>query len=399
MTEHQQSPRRLIEADDEVAKVLRADSAPPTASDEVQAWDALERRLEQPRRSWRFVWAAAVAVAAVALLAVWIDLPNLHRSADAPAVTAEPASQMEPTALPIGGSRLPDGSRAVVDAESIAIVTAITERETRVELRQGSVGIEAVRQEPDRQFVVVAVGHEFRVVGTRFTVTAGAAGPRLEVAEGIVEVWRQKQRLARVRAGSVWPETGLPDSAASTVPSAPPSETTPDCLQLTRSGKTSEVEACLKRRVASGAADAELALYELARLRQNVHGDSSGAIATLRSYQRRFPSGALRSEVQLTLIELLNASGRAAEAAREARALLTAGAAPERASELHFVVAREFVTRGDCTGAEPHLQAAIGVSPERVASLRKRCTVAKPDAPAEPDAPAVPTGHAAFELP
>ncbi len=374
------SPPRLVETEEQLASLLDAKLDTGTASDEVQAWDALEQRLQRQPWSRRVGWWVAVAATAATGAGLWVKFSEWHRPLPVPTIAAETLPSSTPAALPSGSSRLPDGSTVRLDADSVATVTVASSHETRVHLEHGSVGIDAIRQGPEQRFVVEAAGHEFRVVGTKFTVTTAPTGPRLAVEEGTVEVWQPPQRLARVVAGTQWPasqdsEPSPPESAPrpTTSAPAPAEETTQDCLRMTRIGHTSEAEGCLERRAGGAALDAELALYELARLRHNVRGDSAAAIATLQRYRRQFPGGAFRSEAQLTLIELLSASGRAAEAAAEASAALSAGVAPERAGELHLVVARHRIDSGDCASAESHLQLASGIAQDQLTALRRSC--------------------------
>jgi hypothetical protein len=100
-----------------------------------------------------------------------------------------------------------------------------------------------------------------------------------------------------------------------------------------------------------------LALYELARLRRDVLGDANGALATLRSYARRFPSGAFRTEAAVTIVEILAAQGDDAGALAESERLLASGGAIERRSDLHALRARIFARRGDRSRAEAELAA------------------------------------------
>ena len=378
MKDYEESPPRLVETEDALAPLLRADVVRSSASEEVRAWEALEQRLRRSRRDHRLMRTVVAVSAATALVCGWFAFARLHPSTPPPVTPAAVEPAPAPDVLPPGRSRLADGSHITLSEAGVARVNSVKGQETRVELQQGRVGVDVVRQLPGNRFVVETSGYEFRVVGTRFTVTTSQARPRLEVQEGTVEVWRKRQRLARVVAGARWPESTPPEPMPSTTVSTPPRETTSNCLTMTRAGNSVGGEACLARRARSGGVDAELALYELARLRQNVRGNSTGAIAALREYQRRFPRGAFRSEVQLTLIELLGATGRSAEAAAEASAALRAGVAPERAAELHLVVASSLVARGDCAAAEPHFAAAARVAGHRVAELRRQCAAAEP---------------------
>jgi hypothetical protein len=111
----------------------------------------------------------------------------------------------------------------------------------------------------------------------------------------------------------------------------------PDCLSLARGGKPRDAEACFLERAAGNALGAEMALYEVARLRRDVLANPAGALEALSTYQRRFPQGTLGREVSLSHVELLVEVGRQEEALRESDALLRSGLGSERALELHLL--------------------------------------------------------------
>ena len=70
---------------------------------------------------------------------------------------------------------------------------------------------------------------------------------------------------------------------------------------------------------------AELALYELARLRLSALGDATGAVSALEEHRRRFAKGALKNQVALSLVRALSAAGRHAEAVRALEPLIAQG--------------------------------------------------------------------------
>jgi len=92
----------------------------------------------------------------------------------------------------------------------------------------------------------------------------------------------------------------------------------------------------LKRAEGSGLG-AEMALYEVARLRRDVLADPTGALAALAEYRRRFPAGALRREADMSQLELLLQLGRSDEALRQSDELLSSSSSGERAAELHLL--------------------------------------------------------------
>ena len=69
----------------------------------------------------------------------------------------------------------------------------------------------------------------------------------------------------------------------------------------------------MKRAEGSGLG-AEMALYEVARLRRDVLADAAGALRALAEYRTRFPAGSLRREADMSQLELLVQLGRTDEA-------------------------------------------------------------------------------------
>jgi hypothetical protein len=121
---------------------------------------------------------------------------------------------------------------------------------------------------------------------------------------------------------------------ASLTSSAPLVSEGADCLKLAREGDARAAERCFEARARGSGLSAEYSLYELARLRRDLLEDSSGALAALDQHRARFPRGGLRAEVELTRVELLVKSGRAAEALAEVERMLASGVSREREAEL-----------------------------------------------------------------
>jgi hypothetical protein len=115
------------------------------------------------------------------------------------------------------------------------------------------------------------------------------------------------------------------------------SPSAPDCLAMAREGETRDAEHCFAERARGSGLGAEMALYELGRLRRNVLGDPSGALQALEQHMARFPSGSLRREVEMSHLELLVQVGRSGEALDRSRAMLASRAGGERARELYLL--------------------------------------------------------------
>ena len=124
-----------------------------------------------------------------------------------------------------------------------------------------------------------------------------------------------------------------PAAALGTEDAAPSS----DCLSLARRGQTRDAEACFLKRAESSGLGAEMALYEVARLRRDVLADADGALRALAEYGRRFPNGSLRREVDMSQLELLLQLGRSEDALKQSEALLSSSSSGERAAELHLL--------------------------------------------------------------
>lgn len=128
-------------------------------------------------------------------------------------------------------------------------------------------------------------------------------------------------------------DSASPDAVAPGVSS----ETQPDCMALARNSQTRQAEQCFTARAQGTGLAAEMALYEVARLRRDVLRDPESALGALDEFRRRFPSGSLRREVDMSRVEILVGLGRANDALRESAELLGSSAGRERAGELHLL--------------------------------------------------------------
>lgn len=96
---------------------------------------------------------------------------------------------------------------------------------------------------------------------------------------------------------------------------------------------------------------AELALYELGRVRLRELHDPRGAQDAFREYRRRFPDGSLGPDVHLSLIEALLASRSFSEAAGEADAFLRLWPGSERLDDVRLLRGNIHREWGDCRAA------------------------------------------------
>jgi tetratricopeptide (TPR) repeat protein len=124
-----------------------------------------------------------------------------------------------------------------------------------------------------------------------------------------------------------------------------------DCVLLARQGDPLAAERCFDRRASGSGLGAELALYEMARLRRDVLRDAAGALAAFGAYRDRFARGSLRSEVELSRVELLAELGRGRDALRDSAALLATSSGRVHGAELRLLRGDVYRQLGDLRGA------------------------------------------------
>jgi predicted negative regulator of RcsB-dependent stress response len=155
-----------------------------------------------------------------------------------------------------------------------------------------------------------------------------------------------------------------------------------DCLALAREGAPRPAERCFERRAQGAGLSAEMALYELARLRRDVLGDAEGALGALGDYRQRFPAGSLRNEVDVSRIELLARLQRGQEALSASEQLLATPAGRERAAELRLLRGNVYRTTGslrEAVGEYASAERLGGSLGEEAAFLRAQCLEALGD--------------------
>jgi hypothetical protein len=126
-------------------------------------------------------------------------------------------------------------------------------------------------------------------------------------------------------------------AAASPLSNPEQGEPTVNCLTFARAGDAPQAEQCFEQQAKGDNLSAEVALYELARLRRDMLGKPALALLALDEYGRRFPHGYLSREVSFSRLELLQKLGRSGEVLRASAELLASPSGSERAPELHFV--------------------------------------------------------------
>ena len=175
------------------------------------------------------------------------------------------------------------------------------------------------------------------------------------------------------------PNLGVTAGATAAPPPLPgPADTAtaPDCLSLARRGQTRDAEACFLKRAEGSGLGAEMALYEVARLRRDVLADAPGALSALAEYRRRFPTGSLRREADMSQLELLLQLGRSDEALKQSDELLSSSSSGERAAELHLLrghVLRKAQSRFADAEREYELAESAGARGGEVSYFRALC--------------------------
>ncbi|HLV20027.1 MAG TPA: FecR domain-containing protein [Polyangiaceae bacterium] len=415
-------PAPLMAGNDAVGDVLREGARQQRASaarEEAASWRRLEAHLNGLAGHGLSRPAIARVFATALVCSLLIGGAQWWRSRAGSPPSPPAIAMVAPLELATGTTALEDGSEVVLGHAAKAAVRE-TRRGGRIDLHHGTVRVRARRQPPGRTLAVVSGGYSFRVVGTEFTVTASEQEPpRLEVVSGQVEVLAGDERRALVGAGGRWP----PDAAgADTRPGVPPHvpsegaqapaplqhevssqaaadpSTTPqnhsvqsrstelparvDCLRAAREGDARGAERCFEAQSRLDGLAAELAMYELGRLRRDALGRPAEALQTFRHYRRRFPGGSFRAEVAVSIAELLLRTGRHVEAVREIDALLSTAAGAERRVELSFLRARSLEALGEWRRAErqyAQLEELGGGAGARARLARARCLEAAGD--------------------
>ncbi len=362
------SPARLLQTSQTLETLFTdAESAYRDGLNETRAWRRLQSRLAaadetvnlpRPARPW--LWLTA-AVAAGFLLG-WLGSRSVQPApiaAIAPALSPGPSSSRDNTGFSLrlgaGKSLLPDGTE--VELTNGAQGTFRSEkRRSTLEIDQGRLDIAVPGQTRDRPFIVKALSYEFVVLGTKFGVSIAEPRVELDVTEGRVAVHDATRMLKVVEVGGHWsnldesqaPLTAAPSAIRPASPalsakaesqvlqSATPTDPS-SCRDLSRNGKPKQAEQCYVTVAKGDGLFAEMALYDMARLRRDILSNPSTALAALDEYESRFASGTLAPEVRMARIELLARSGRADEALEASELLLNSPSGRARAVELHLL--------------------------------------------------------------
>ncbi len=230
---------------------------------------------------------------------------------------------------------------------------ADTHRST-LQFDRGHLEIQVAHQPQGRTFAVKTRDIEFLVLGTRFSVTAQAGHVELNVTHGKVLVKPASAAPVIVQAGGHWSNSEPPPVLSAPSPSTHPSITVtahiaPEssapskstdaalCRTHLRNGEPQAAQDCYVAAAKGHGLSAEMALYEVARLRRDVLKDPLGALSALDEYEARFQSGTLAPEVRVARVQLLSRLGRSDEALEASEVLLATTAGHSRAAELRLL--------------------------------------------------------------
>jgi hypothetical protein len=347
----------LFRRDDAVGELLRRGNAEFLAnSGQAEAQRRLEARLARPAPRARLAMSLAAA-AVVTLVFVYTVRSPVRAPEPAPQpqlATAPQRGEQEPVVTPPrvndeiagtlaqGPTRLPDGSAVELAAASKASWQR-TARGIHVELSSGELRVAVPAQATGQAFEVRAGSYRFVVLGTELSVRSTMYESHLEVFSGRVEVHKEQRTVAVVKAGERWVGTHHtggasakhrePAAREAPEPLPEPAHVAPkaeDCTVLVKAQAFAPAAACYARQAEGSGLAAELALFELSRLRVSALSDAPGAVRALEEHQRRFPAGALSQQVQLAMVRTLSAAGRHADALRALEPLIARGG-PKRA--------------------------------------------------------------------
>jgi hypothetical protein len=321
---------------------------------EAAAWNRLEQRWSRPYWPIRAALMTAAAAICVALALRWLPSRSNHGTANQRAPEVAVDAQRLAISIPTGQSTLADGSKIHLSKTGKAEARTARPGHTQILLARGSVELSVTPKRNSELLEVQAGGFLFRVVGTEFQVSLRDSGPHLDVSKGRVAVYDHGSQLASIGAGESWDSSqSVPSEIPEPLPADPQtrkqsaSKPGQNCLSLAREGSHKQALECFDRQSQGSGLDAEVALYEGARLRRDVRGDLTGALSALREYTRRFPNGTFSTEASVTIVELEAARGNRAAALQESARILESGKARERATEIRLLRGRLHQQQGE----------------------------------------------------
>lgn len=230
------------------------------------------------------------------------------------------------------------------------------------EVKVGKVRFSVPKQAPGRRYVVRAGGYRVVVLGTTFDVAVDDRGVAVSVSSGLVVVENAAtgRQLARLGPGMAWPGDVSPGkrrvraravAGAGALQDPGGARSLDEAVTARRRGDARGAIAQYQRLVEAGGPLAEIALYEIGVIEAEDLLQPRRALLTWQRHRDRYPSGLLRAEADLSVVDALARVGEQSAAFAEARAFLTRHPTSERRAEVARVAGDLARTRGDCRTA------------------------------------------------
>jgi hypothetical protein len=332
-------------------------------------------------------------------------IAEVGTAADSPTENAVPAPTPvgKPSTVRNSSGRartlaLHGGTTARLSPSSTMTVTAQSDGVDRPAVEKGDVAFAVPHQAPGHNFTVAAGPYRIVVIGTKFRLHVEGVKVAVAVDEGVVEVWR-KHRLVRLASGDSWqspldrngvvldgPANGpaepqvAPPAPAPVAPSPAPAPAvtpppvaapalTPDPMQEAHAalaaGDPNRAIELYRAVISRGGTSAENAEYEIGRVQRDRLHQASDAITTWKRYRAMHPSGLLRVETDVSIIEALVSSGDSNGALNEATEFLRRHGDSERRAEIARIAGDLYRERGDYDHALGAYQTALAASHKR----------------------------------
>jgi hypothetical protein len=190
-----------------------------------------------------------------------------------------------------------------------------------------------------------------------FTAELRSATPRGAAAQVVAAL----PAPAKDPEPALFAPTVATPSTARTAADASPVPTESHCRKLSAAGRTERAIECFRAVAHGEGLEAEVALYEAARLSSDAARDPVRALGLLSEYEKRFANGAMRGEAAWLRVRSLHAAGRAVEALAESETLLSSPEGRALASELHWLRGRIYQeNQRDCSQAASEFVALVG---------------------------------------
>jgi len=351
----------------------------------------LESRAPAPRPA-RWPWfvggiasTAAIAVAGTLWLAPRLEharAPLATRVAPAPnnpIVETRAAPPTEGTVRTGAGERLQlslvGGTQARLESSSVMKI----DRSGRATVDGGEVAFNVPHQSTGHSYVVFAGPYRVVVLGTKFKLRLDETHRVfVDVQDGQAEVW-DHQQLAHLAPGQTWmsPPGAAPSTPVDTAARAhararavalatPGDDANANVDELeTRAqaalaaGEGSRALALYRAVAQRGGPAAENASYEIGKILRDNLGQPGAAVAAWRRYRADHPSGLLRVETDVSIIETLVHAGDASGALVEANEFIRVHPDSERRAEIARIAGDLYRTRADYKHAVTAYQTAL----------------------------------------